>query len=63
MPFAGWIANAIDPSMPVADENVAALEERLAARLLGRLPHAASPDARALARRLDVSSLLARQGA
>jgi dethiobiotin synthetase len=59
LPLAGWIANAIDPEMPVRDENVAALESRLDAPLLGRLPHAAYPDARALSRNLDVSPLLA----
>jgi dethiobiotin synthetase len=57
--FGGWIANTLDPAMPVADENVAALKERLQAPLLGRLPHAAPPDARALAALLDVSALLA----
>jgi dethiobiotin synthetase len=58
--LAGWIANAIDPNMAAADENVAALVERLDAPLLGRLPY--SPDAApaALARRLDVAPLLAR---
>jgi dethiobiotin synthetase len=59
LPLAGWIANAIDPAMPVADENVAALRERLAAPLLGRLPHRGSPDARELAAALDVAPLLA----
>ncbi len=59
LPFAGWIANMLDPNMPAADENVAALQERLAAPLLGRLPHATVPDARVLAARLDVSPLLA----
>jgi dethiobiotin synthetase len=45
--------------MAGADENVAALRERLAAPLLGRLPHATPPDARTLAARLDVTCLLA----
>lgn len=58
--LAGWIANAIDPAMAAADENVAALESRLAAPLLGRLPHAANPDPRALAAGLDIAPLLAR---
>ncbi|HUP95279.1 MAG TPA: dethiobiotin synthase [Burkholderiales bacterium] len=39
--FAGWVANHIDPDMICADESVQALEERLAAPLLGRIPHAA----------------------
>lgn len=43
--LAGWIANHIDPAMSRADENVAALERRLAAPLLARVPYAASPDA------------------
>ena len=58
LPLAGWIANAIDPDMPVREENVAAHAERLEAPLLGRLPHEPRPDARGLAARLDVSALL-----
>jgi dethiobiotin synthetase len=56
--FAGWIANGIDPQMAAADENVAALEARLAAPLLGRFAHSAAPDARRLAQSLDVTALL-----
>lgn len=54
----GWIANSLDPTMAVAHENIAALESRLAAPLLGRLPHVANPDPRALAAALDIASLL-----
>ncbi len=61
--LAGWIANAIDPAMVAADENVAALESRLAAPLLGRLAHAVNPDPRALAARIDVTSLLGKGSA
>ena len=57
LPLAGWIANAIDPAMPVQEENVAALEERLDAPLLGRVPFASPPVAHAIARYLDVGSL------
>jgi dethiobiotin synthetase len=57
--LAGWIANTLDPAMPVIDENVAALDERLGAPRLGWLPHEASLDAAALARHLDVSVLVA----
>jgi dethiobiotin synthetase len=60
LPFAGWIANHVDPRMAVPDENVAALRARLGAPLLGRLPFEASPDPVALARRLDVTALLHR---
>ena len=62
LPFAGWIANAIDPDMPVREENVAALCERLRAPLLGRLPFSFPPDALSLASRLDVSPLLQPSG-
>jgi dethiobiotin synthetase len=61
LPFAGWIANHVDPAMAVPDENVAALESRLRAPMLGRLPFAAQPDAAGLARHLDVTTLLAKR--
>ena len=38
-----YIANHIDADMPVADENVATLEERLDAPLLGRVPWLEDP--------------------
>lgn len=60
MRFAGWIANTVDPKMAVASENIAALEARLDAPLLGCLPHLVPADSLALARSLDVSPLLAR---
>ena len=56
--FAGWIANRIDPAMGAHDENVAALEARLDAPLLGRLPYSAMPAARELAPCLDVTALI-----
>jgi len=56
--FAGWIANPIDPGMDVADENVAALRERLRAPLLGRLPYRPGVDPAALAAELDLAPLL-----
>jgi dethiobiotin synthetase len=58
LPFAGWIANRVDPSMAAPDENIAALQSRLRAPLLGRLPFMPSPDARLLASHLDVGPLL-----
>ena len=60
--FAGWIANTIDPAMAAADENLAALSERLRAPLLGRLPHDERRDARRLAGTLDLSPLLVAEG-
>ena len=56
--LAGWIANSIDPQMAVAGENIAALEERLHAPLLGRLPHAGRPDPESLAAHIDAAALL-----
>ena len=58
LPLAGWIANTLDPAMPVLDENVAALQSRLAAPLLGRLPHAPGSSPAGAARHLDVGALL-----
>jgi dethiobiotin synthetase len=58
LPFAGWIANHVDGSMAVPDENVAALKSRLAAPLLGRFPYQARVDPPSLARLLDVKPLL-----
>lgn len=60
LPFAGWIANHVDPHMAVPDENVAALKARLDAPLLARFAFALSPDAAALARLIDVKALLER---
>ncbi|MGB7502704.1 MAG: dethiobiotin synthase [Azonexus sp.] len=37
--LAGWVANRIDPAMTRADENIAALRERLGAPLLGIVPY------------------------
>ena len=56
--LAGWVANALDPAMGAADENVAALVERLRAPLIGRLPFSPGADARDFAARLDISRLL-----
>ena len=37
--LAGWVANQIEPDMPFAQENVAALEQRLKAPLIGVVPY------------------------
>ena len=42
--LAGWVANRIDPKMARFDENLASLEERLAAPLLGVIPANSSPE-------------------
>jgi dethiobiotin synthetase len=55
--LAGWIANEIDPAMARRDDNMAILRRVLPAPCLGRLPHAAVPDAAAMSAALDVSVL------
>lgn len=55
--LAGWIANRIDPTMAVADENITALAERLAAPLLGEIDFTVAPDTQRLAASLDLSTL------
>ena len=56
--LAGWIANGIDPAMAARDENVAALQSRVAAPMLGQLPYAAPPDPQQLSLHLDVTALV-----
>lgn len=55
--LAGWVANRIDPAMPVAGENVLALTDRLRSPLLGDVQFTPVPDARHVAAGLDLSSL------
>jgi dethiobiotin synthetase len=43
--LAGWVANQVDPDMRFADENVAALQQRMPAPLLGRVPRLDQPSA------------------
>lgn len=43
--LAGWIANRIDPVMQSAEENIAALRERLHAPLWADVPHQQPPNA------------------
>ncbi len=39
LPLAGWIANQIDPEMKCLEENIATLQQRIEAPLLGRIPY------------------------
>ncbi|MES2561275.1 MAG: dethiobiotin synthase [Pseudomonadota bacterium] len=55
--LAGWIANHVDPSMLRMDENIDALQSRLHAPLLARIPYVRSPHAREFASLLDIKSL------
>ena len=52
--LAGWIANRIDPEMAAAEENIAALKQRLAAPLLGDIEFTGTPDARRIAAGLNL---------
>lgn len=58
--LAGWVANAVDPSMERADANVSTLESRLAAPLVARVPFMTSPAALQLAGTMILSSLALR---
>ena len=55
--LAGWAANIVDADMASIEENVAALQQRIAAPLLGIVPRLPHPDARAAAGHLDLDRL------
>ena len=50
--LAGWVANHLDPAMARFSENLAALQARLAAPLLGIVAHGSTPENAALNLRL-----------
>jgi len=52
--LAGWVANRIDPDMARADDNIAALRERLGAPLLGSVPRCAGGQPADAAGHLDL---------
>lgn len=54
MTLAGWVANAIDPGFAELKENVLALRERIAAPLLGKIPHLPAFDARQIGECLNL---------
>jgi dethiobiotin synthetase len=56
--LAGWVANHLDPQMAAADENVRALEARIAAPLVARIAFVPSPAPAASAALLDTLKLL-----
>lgn len=44
--LAGWVANVVDVEMPFIDENVAAIESRIGAPCLVRIPHQGNVEGR-----------------
>jgi len=55
--LAGWVANVLDADMPALRDNIAALEQRLLAPLLGVVEYQAQPDARVAAAQLNIGLL------
>ncbi len=55
--LAGWVANVVEADMNAVEENVAALQQRIAAPLLGVVPYLAEVDAFVVVRRLDLELL------
>jgi dethiobiotin synthetase len=56
--LAGWVANIVEADMPMREENIAALQQRIAAPLLGVVPYMTQPDAHAAAGQLSLTCLL-----
>ena len=55
--LAGWVANVLDADMEMVNKNVAALQQRIGAPLLGVVPHREQQDAREVATFLNLALL------
>ena len=55
--LAGWVANVLQPDMAVLADNIATLEQRLNAPLLGVIDYQALPDTRVAATQLNIELL------
>lgn len=55
---AGWVANCLEPEMPSLAENIAALEQRLAAPLLGSVAFRRGVTAREVAPLLSIAPMI-----
>lgn len=55
--LAGWVANVVDDETQMCEENIAALQLRIAAPLLGIVPYMTQADARVAAKRLNLELL------
>ena len=58
--LAGWVANVIEADMMMCEQNIAALQQRIAAPLLGVVPYFQAVDARVAAERLNLTLLQGR---
>ncbi len=56
--LAGWVANGITENMSYQAENIAALQQRIAAPLLGIVPFQSPPDVAEIAAQLDLKWLV-----
>ena len=54
---AGWVANALDEGMSALPENIEALQQRIAAPLLGTVSWQSQPDAKMVAAQLNIGLL------
>jgi len=55
--LAGWVANILDDGMPALRDNIAALEQRLNAPLLGVVEYQTLPDVRVVAAQINIEIL------
>lgn len=54
LPLAGWVANQVEVEMAVMEENIASLEARIDAPLLGMVPHLAQVDTQTITAALSI---------
>ncbi len=57
--LAGWVANQLDETMPVVDENLATLAHRIDAPCLGHIPFLHKPSVINASKYLDIGKILA----
>ncbi len=55
--LAGWVANCVEPEMAMLHENISALQQRIAAPMLGVVPYQTQLDARKVATCLQLNLL------
>jgi dethiobiotin synthetase len=60
--LAGWVANSAQPEMAYLEENIQALQARLSAPLIGRIPYLEKPTVEAAAKYIELMELERRVG-